>query len=740
MSTDKHKKTFSVTGMSCASCASSVETILSNFDSVDTAAVNFATHSVAIDYQKNQDETQFKEAVQKAGFDIILDEENADNITDEIAHESYDKLKRNLLWSAIFTLPVFIIGMFFMDWKPGRWISLALTLPVLFWFGRDFFKNAVKHGKVGNANMDTLVALSTGIAFIFSLFNTLYPQFWVSKGMDAHVYYEAATVIITFILLGRLLEAKAKSNTSTALKKLMGLQPKTLRIIDGNTEKEIPIKDVQIGQTIAVKPGEKIPVDGEVSLGQSHIDESMITGEPLPVEKYQGEKVFAGTINQKGSFQFVSEKVGSETFLASIIKTVKEAQGSKAPVQKTVDKIAGIFVPVVMSIAVITFIVWMIFGGQDAFTHALLTSVAVLVIACPCALGLATPTAIMVGVGKGAENNILIKDAESLEIAHKIDTIILDKTGTITEGQPVLTDEIWRENLDGLETYKAILMTIEKESEHPLATAVVDYFGTIDTSQVSVDTFQSLTGKGVEALFANGQKYYIGNQTLIKDQEINMDSQLQFKAQKLQDEAKTVIYFSDDKNVLGVFGIADEVKASSHEAIQDLKEKGLNVYMLTGDNKHTAAAVAKVVGIENYKAEVLPADKSAFVKKLQGEGKKVAMVGDGINDSEALALADLSIAMGKGSDVAMEVAKMTLTTSDLKKIPQALKLSHKTVMGIRQNLFWAFIYNIIGIPIAAGILYPINGFLLDPMIAGMAMAFSSVSVVTNSLRLKQMKL
>lgn len=368
---------------------------------------------------------------------------------------------------------------------------------------------------------------------------------------------------------------------------------------------------------------------------------------------------------------------------------MKEAQGSKAPVQKTVDKIAGIFVPVVMSIAVITFIVWMIFGGQDAFTHALLTSVAVLVIACPCALGLATPTAIMVGVGKGAENNILIKDAESLEIAHKIDTIILDKTGTITEGQPVLTDEIWRENLDGLETYKAILMTIEKESEHPLATAVVDYFGTIDASQVSVDTFQSLTGKGVEALFANGQKYYIGNQTLIKDQEINMDSQLQFKAQKLQDEAKTVIYFSDDKNVLGVFGIADEVKASSQEAIQDLKEKGLDVYMLTGDNKHTAAAVAKVVGIENYKAEVLPADKSAFVKKLQGEGKKVAMVGDGINDSEALALADLSIAMGKGSDVAMEVAKMTLITSDLKKIPQALKLSHKTVMGIRQNLFWA---------------------------------------------------
>ncbi|MGO2101654.1 MAG: heavy metal translocating P-type ATPase [Psychroflexus halocasei] len=740
MSTKTQKKTFSVTGMSCAGCASSVETVLSNIDGVDAANVNFATHSVAIDYRQNQDETQFKKAVQKAGFDIILDEENADDISDELAQKDYKKLKRNLIWSAIFTLPVFIFGMFFMEWIPGRWISLVLTLPVLFWFGQDFFKNAIKQAKLGRANMDTLVALSTSIAFIFSVFNTVYPQFWLSKGLDAHVYFEAATVIITFILLGRLLEAKAKSNTSTALKKLMGLQPKTLRVIEGDTEKEIPIKDVQIGQTIAVKPGEKIPVDGQVSKGHSHVDESMITGEPLPVEKHDGEKVYAGTINQKGSFQFVSEKVGSETFLASIIKTVKEAQGSKAPVQKTVDKIAGIFVPVVMSIAVLTFIIWMIFGGQDAFTHAILTSVAVLVIACPCALGLATPTAIMVGVGKGAENNILIKDAESLEIAHKIDTIILDKTGTITEGKPVLTDEIWLKDLKELDHYKAILMAIEKESEHPLASAVVDYFDKIDLSNINIKSFESITGKGVKAIFESDKKYYIGNQALIKDQNIKLNSDLSEKAEKLQDDAKTVIYFSDEKKVLGVFGIADKIKISSKEAIQDLQSKGHEIYMLTGDNKHTAKAVAEAVGIKNYQAEVLPADKSAFVKKLQSEGKIVAMVGDGINDSEALALADLSIAMGKGSDVAMEVAKMTLTTSDLKKIPQALKLSHKTVLGVRQNLFWAFIYNIIGIPIAAGILYPINGFLLDPMIAGIAMAFSSVSVVTNSLRLKQIKL
>ncbi|SDZ72971.1 heavy metal translocating P-type ATPase [Psychroflexus halocasei] len=740
MSTKTQKKTFSVTGMSCAGCASSVETVLSNIDGVDAANVNFATHSVAIDYRQNQDETQFKKAVQKAGFDIILDEENADDISDELAQKDYKKLKRNLIWSAIFTLPVFIFGMFFMEWIPGRWISLVLTLPVLFWFGQDFFKNAIKQAKLGRANMDTLVALSTSIAFVFSVFNTVYPQFWLSKGLDAHVYFEAATVIITFILLGRLLEAKAKSNTSTALKKLMGLQPKTLRIIEGDSEKEIPIKDVQIGQTIAVKPGEKIPVDGEVSKGHSHVDESMITGEPLPVEKHEGEKVYAGTINQKGSFQFVSEKVGSETFLASIIKTVKEAQGSKAPVQKMVDKIAGIFVPVVMSIAVITFIIWMIFGGQDAFTHAILTSVAVLVIACPCALGLATPTAIMVGVGKGAENNILIKDAESLEIAHKVDTIILDKTGTITEGKPVLTDEIWLEELQEIDYYKATLITIEKESEHPLASAVVDYFDKVDLSKVNVKSFESITGKGVEALFETGKKYFISNEALINDQDINLDSSLSKKAERLQNEAKTVIYFSDEDKVLGVFGIADEIKESSREAIQDLQSKGHEIYMLTGDNKPTAKAVAETVGIKNYQAEVLPADKSAFVKKLQSEGKIVAMVGDGINDSEALALADLSIAIGKGSDVAMEVAKMTLTTSDLKKIPQALKLSHKTVLGVRQNLFWAFIYNIIGIPIAAGILYPINGFLLDPMIAGIAMAFSSVSVVTNSLRLKQIKL
>ncbi|MEQ9439877.1 MAG: heavy metal translocating P-type ATPase [Cyclobacteriaceae bacterium] len=743
MNTDKNgkivKNSFPVTGMTCAACASSVESILNNTQGVASASVNFASNSVLVEYDQSLTPDALRNALQSVGYDLIVDVEDPSEAQAERQREHYQNVKNRTVWSAILTLPVFILGMFYMDWMPGRWISLAFTIPVLFWFGRSFFINAFKQAKHGKANMDTLVALSTGIAFIFSLFNTLFPEFWHNRGIHPHVYYEAATVIITFISLGKLLEEKAKSNTSSAIKKLMGLQPKTLKAIINGEEQEIPIASVQKGYTIVVRPGEKIPVDGTVLSGSSNVDESMITGEPVPVFKTKGEKVFAGTVNQKGSFQFEAEKVGGETLLSQIIKMVQEAQGSKAPVQKLVDKIAGIFVPVVMAISIVTFVVWMFVGGDDAFTHALLTSVAVLVIACPCALGLATPTAIMVGVGKGAENNILIKDAESLELGHKVNAVVLDKTGTITEGKPTVTNLFWTEKAH--EAYHAgVLLALENQSEHPLADAVVKKLKEEGVQSEELKDFDSITGKGVKATDNAGKTYYIGNNKLMRENQINIPESTGQKANEWQDEAKTVVFFSDDQEVLAVLAIADKIKATSKSAIEKLKKNGVEVYMLTGDNNQTARAVAHQVGLTDFKGEVLPSDKADFVKELQSKGKIVAMVGDGINDSHALAQADVSIAMGHGSDIAIDVAKMTLITSDLESIPKALKLSTRTVKGIRQNLFWAFIYNVIGIPIAAGLLYPINGFLLDPMIAGMAMAFSSVSVVANSLRLKTTKI
>ncbi|WP_299217565.1 heavy metal translocating P-type ATPase [uncultured Aquimarina sp.] len=734
------KESFPVTGMTCASCAASVESVLKHTEGVFDASVNFANSSVLVEYDKELSPNQLQNALREVGYDIIIDAENPSEVQQELQQKHYQDIKNRTIWSAILTLPIFVLGMFFMKWEPGKWISLLLAFPILFWFGRSFFVNAFKQAKNGKANMDTLVALSTGIAFLFSIFNTFFPEFWLSRGIEPHVYYEAATVIITFISLGKLLEEKAKSNTSSAIKKLMGLQPKTLKIIENGEEKEISISTVQVGQTILVKPGDKIPVDGLVSKGSSYVDESMITGEPVPVEKSDGGKVFAGTVNQKGSFQFTAEKVGGETLLSQIIKMVQEAQGSKAPVQKLVDKIAGIFVPIVLGISVITFIVWMSAGGDNAFSQALLTSVAVLVIACPCALGLATPTAIMVGIGKGAENNILIKDAESLELGHKVNAVILDKTGTITEGKPLVTDILWKDKLENQNQYKQILLAIEAQSEHPLAEAVVNHFKEQDVQPAEITSFESITGMGVKAESENGTKYFVGNHKLMVKNDIQIDAALMQTAESLEEQAKTVIFFGNEKQVLAILAIADKIKQTSKKAIATLQERGIEVYMLTGDNNKTASAVAKQVGITNYQGEVMPSEKAAFVEKLQADGKIVAMVGDGINDSHALAQANVSIAMGKGSDIAMDVAKMTLITSDLQSIPKALELSKRTVLGIRQNLFWAFIYNLIGIPIAAGVLYPVNGFLLDPMIAGMAMAFSSVSVVLNSLRLKRVKL
>lgn len=727
------KKNYPILGMSCVACAGSVENIVKNQNGVSYASVNFATKVLSVEYSTDiTNVEQLQKALQSVGFDLLLEEETVqEDVLKEIKNQQFKTLKNKTIGAIILTFPVAVIGMFFMDMPFANLIMWLFSTPVVFWLGKDFFINAYKQAKNKTANMDTLVALSTGIAYCFSVFNLVFPSFWHERNLHAHVYFEASAVIITFILIGKLLEEQAKNNTSTALEKLIGLQPKSVIITDflGN-EKTVLIDEVKKGDTIIVKPGEKIAVDGTVVSGSSYVDESMLSGEPLPILKEKGDEVFAGTINQKGSFKFCATKIGKETVLSQIIKMVQNAQGSKAPIQKLVDKIASVFVPIVLIIAALTFCIWLILGGENAFAQALLNSVTVLVIACPCALGLATPTAIMVGVGKGAEKGILIKDAESLELAQKIDTIILDKTGTITEGKPNVTDVFW---INEKEELKNIVFSIEKQSEHPLADAIVRYYK--NQNQLNLNSFESITGKGAKAIY-NNQNFWIGNKKLLLEQGIHIDEFLENKAKIFEQETKTVIYFSDNHQALAIFAISDLIKPTSKKAIASLRNMGIDIFMLTGDQETTAQSIAQEVGIKHYQSGFLPQDKSDFVKRLQREGKIVAMVGDGINDSAALAQSDVSIAMGKGSDIAMDVAKMTIISSDLSKIQQAIFLSKQTVKTIQQNLFWAFIYNIIGIPIAAGILYPINCFLLNPMIASAAMALSSVSVVANSLRLK----
>lgn len=731
------QETFPVLGMSCASCAARIDKTLNHQPGVSKAAVNYASGMATVEYDRSQCSPEaLQHAVQSAGYDLLIQQDKDILEEAEQAHDKkYRALKFRTTWAIILSVPIVIIGMFFMNMPYANLIMWVLSTPIVFWLGRSFFVSAWKQLKHGGANMDTLVANSTGIAYLFSLFNMFFPDFWLSRGIHPHVYFEAASVIIAFILLGRLLEEKAKGNTSSAIKKLMGLQPKTVNIITSSGEqKEISIEQIRPGDTILVKPGERIAVDGIVTEGTSYVDESMLSGEPVAVAKHKDTKVFAGTINQKGSFRFRAEKVGTDTLLAKIIHMVQDAQGSKAPVQQLVDKIAGVFVPVIIGIAVLSFVAWMLLDGESGFTHGLLALVTVLIIACPCALGLATPTAIMVGIGKGAERGILIKDAESLEIAKKIDTVVLDKTGTVTEGKPVVSELIWN---NGADSAQSIFYSLEKLSEHPLAEAIVGYFkGSWFTE---IEDFDSITGKGVKGR-AQGKIYYAGNRKLLEEKGIAISQSLADEAARLTAEAQTVIWFSDEENALAIAGITDRIKETSIVAVKELRSAGIDVYMLTGDNEATAKEISRKAGIPHYKAGVLPQDKAAFISQLQKEGKKVAMVGDGINDSAALAQADLSIAMGGGSDIAMDVAKMTIISSDLTKIPEALKLSKLTVRTIRQNLFWAFIYNLIGIPIAAGVLYPINGFLLNPMIAGAAMAFSSVSVVSNSLRLKRKKI
>lgn len=732
------KQVFPVTGMSCASCAASIEKVIIAQKGISSAGVNYANSNALIEYDEAVvTPEKIKSVVKAAGYDLVLSAEAGS--VDATTQKSLSALRSRAVVAVIFASPLFIIGMFAMNMPYANYIMWALATPVLFYSGSRFFTGAFRHSRHGVVNMDTLVAMSTGIAYAYSIFNTLFPHFWMSRGIHGHVYFEASAVVITFVLLGKILEEKAKSDTSSAIKKLMGLQPPTVvRITAAGTQELVDIATVLPEDVLLAKPGERIAVDGSVKEGASYVDESMITGEPVPVEKTTSMHVYAGTINQKGSFTYTATKVGSDTLLAHIIKMVQEAQGSKAPVQHLVDKIAAVFVPVVMGIALVSFGLWVVLGGSDGWVHGFSAFVTVLVIACPCALGLATPTAIIAGIGKGANNGILIKDARSLEDARKVNAVVLDKTGTITYGKPQVTRLQWATGADG-QLLQSVLYSMEQLSEHPLAGALVEYLKANGAEEMPVNSFSSISGGGITG-FCNRTLYFAGTTALLQSMNISIPDELLGDADVLAQQANTIIWFSDHAKAMGFVALTDIVKPTSAAAVAQLQHMGIEVYMLTGDNRYAATAIAHHVGITHIEAGVSPAGKAAFIKQLQDNGKIVAMVGDGINDSQALALADVSIAMGKGADIAMEVAGITIISSDLAAIAKSVNLSRKTASLIRQNLFWAFIYNVIGIPIAAGILYPVNGFLLNPMIAGGAMALSSVSVVANSMRLKWMQL
>ena len=730
-------KVLPVLEMSCAVCAGNVESTVQALSGVEKASVNFAAGTLTVTYNPSVITLEVMQAaVQAAGYDLIVEAEDPVAMQEEKARMHYKILRRNTIGAWTLSIPLALLGMVFMHVPFGNWIMMVLALAIMIFFGRPFYVNGVRHALKGKANMDTLVALSTSIAFLFSLFNTLCPGFWLGKGLEPHVYYEASGVIIAFVLLGKLMEERAKNSTSSAIKGLMGLQPKTARLVTDGREEEVPISNLQVGNVVSVRPGEKIPVDGTLLQGSSSVDESMLSGEPIPVEKNAGDRVLAGTINQKGAFTMEATSVGGTTVLAQIVQMVQSAQGSKAPVQRIVDKISGIFVPVVVLLSFLTFVCWLVIGGESYFSYALLSAVSVLVIACPCALGLATPTALMVGMGKGAEQHILIKDAFALENLCKVDTVVLDKTGTLTEGVPVVTDSYWISD-DNIR-YLDVLYTAEQKSEHPLASAILCWLEESGAKVCEAENFESLTGRGVR-IQVEGVTYWVGSQGLLDIFQAGIPEKVRKQIGQWQEDGQSVVFYGQETRLLAVLAISDRIKPTSAEAVKELKKQGIEVHLLTGDGVRTAERVAATLDIGYYKAEVMPNDKEEYIISLQQQGKKVAMVGDGINDSQALARADVSIAMGKGTDIAMDVAMVTLITSDLLLLPGAIRLSKQTVRLIYQNLFWAFIYNVIGIPLAAGVLFPINGLLLNPMLASAAMAFSSVSVVLNSLRLKFMK-
>jgi Cu+-exporting ATPase len=746
--------TLNIEGMTCASCSNFVEKALSRTPGVQRATVNLASEKATIEYLPGQvDRAGLKAAVEQAGYGVhesspavAANVLASDEELDARKAAAYQTLKRRFQVAVALAVVIMPLSML-MLWPAMmsristpvlNYVLLALTLPVLLYSGREFYVSAWNGLTHRTASMDTLIAVGTGAAFLYSLAATLIPHWFMQHGLMPEVYYDTTATIIALILLGKVLESRAKSKTSAAIKALMGLQARMARVVRNGQELDLPIEQVVVGDEVVVRPGEKVATDGTILTGNSAVDESMLTGESLPVEKKAGDNVFGATLNKTGSFRFRVSKVGAETMLAQIVKLVEEAQGSRAPIQQLADKVSAVFVPVVIMIAIATFVVWFDLAPEASRVPlALVGFVAVLIIACPCALGLATPTAIMVGTGKGAEHGVLIRNAEALEKAEKVTTVLLDKTGTITRGEPSVTDFLTT-NGDTPAHLLPLLAAVERQSEHPLAEAVVRYADTQGGLRLTATAFQAYEGRGAGAT-VDGQVILLGNRRLLSEHNVVLSTDTEQQAMQLLSQAKTVLYAAIGGHVAALIGVADTVRESSRAAIQAMQADGIEVVMMTGDNQQTAAKVAEQVGIKRYFAEVLPADKAGKVKELQAEGRVVAMVGDGINDAPALAQADIGLAMGGGTDVAMEAASITLMRSDLQGVVTAIDLSRQTMRTIKQNLFFAFVYNTLGIPIAAGLLYPFTGWLLSPMLAAAAMALSSVSVLTNSLRLRGYK-
>ncbi len=735
------KMELAVQGMTCASCVEHVQKALADVDGVVAASVNLATERATVEYVPGTaNRGELVRAVEAAGYQVLeVSGEGEEDTEAKLRRREYRRLQLQVIIGAALSIPIFIGS--FPEWfgnlgpLNNMYVLWALATPVQFWVGWRFYKGAIGAARHGTTNMNTLVAVGSSSAYLYTVAGVLFPSFFEAQGLGAPMYFDTAAIIITLILFGRMLEARAKGQTSEAIKKLMGLTPRTARVVRGGAELDVPVEDVVGGDTVIVRPGERIPVDGIILHGASSIDESMITGESLPVEKQQGDEVVGATINKMGSFRFEATRVGKETVLAQIIRLVQEAQGSKPPIARMADVIASYFVPGVFAAAAVTFIIWMIFGPAPAFTYALLNFVAVLIIACPCALGLATPTAIMVGTGKGAENGVLIRGGDSLETAHKVDTVVLDKTGTLTRGEPAVTDII----TTGWDEQELLRLTAsaERGSEHPLGEAIVRGANERDIALEKAESFQAIAGQGIEAT-VKGHAIVVGNPGLLEERGLDLDG-LSGQASILSGQGKTPMFVAVDGNPVGVIGVADTLKTGSRETVARLRTMGLRVVMLTGDNRRTAEAIGAEAGVDEVIAEVLPQDKALEVKRLQDEGRRVAMVGDGINDAPALAQADVGIAIGTGTDVAMEAGDITLMSGELAGVVTAIALSRRTIQIIKQNLFWAFAYNVALIPVAAGVLYPFFGILLNPIIAAGAMGMSSVSVVSNSLRLRRFK-
>ena len=723
------RRNFPVQGMGCAACVARVENTLKACKGVSGANVSLASNSAQVDYDPAVvTPGELKKAVQDAGYDLLVDgsDDEADSEAEIARQDAFSALKKDTLLACVVAALVMLLGMGFEDFPGKGFVLWALATPVVFWCGRRFFKAGFSALRHGSANMDTLVALSVSISYLFSVFNLLFPQVWTSQGLEAHLYFESATMIVAFILIGRLLEERAKHSTTAAIRKLIGLQEK------GSTARP--------GETVLVKPGERLAVDGLVTDGSSYVDESTLTGEPVPALKQAGSHVYAGTINQNGALTVKVAKVGENTLLSGIIRMVRDAQGSKAPIQKTVDRIAAVFVPVIIGISVLTLLIWILCGEV---TLGLLSMVTVLVIACPCSLGLATPTAIIAGIGNGASKGILIKDAESLQVARKVQAMVMDKTGTLTEGKPSVVESVWDPSITTEDDPSAlnlrdVLYALEHRSEHPLALAVCESLRGCE--DLPVEDFEAILGKGIAGT-VEGTRFYVGNLSLLREVLGDIpEASNPMVADSIgpwMDAGYTIALLFDKVKVYAVLALSDELKDTSVQAVKGLSAQGIDIHMLTGDNEVAARHIAFVAGIPNVTSHILPQGKAEYIKELQASGKRVAMVGDGINDSAALAQADLGIAMGHGSDIAIDTAQVTIVSSDLSKIGELIRLSKRTVGIVRENLFWAFFYNLLAVPVAAGILYPFTGFLLNPMVAAACMALSSVCVVTNSLRLRK---